>query len=169
MSKVLIRHLTIEDASVSFRWRNDPEIWRYTGNKPDQFVTEEIERNWLAKKLNETNSSRFAIIVDDKYVGNIQITDIIKNYKGQYHIFIGDKSFWGKGIGMLATAQIIRFAKEKLNLKEIYLIVSPKHIAALNLYEKCGFIKVNDRIQMNLNLCCTKNPVISVFVITYNH
>ncbi len=117
MLNVLIRKLSIEDGSISYRWRNDPEIWQYTGNKPDRIITEEIERNWLSEKLTEKNSSRFGIMADNNYVGNIQITDIIEKKRGQYHIFIGEKSFWGKELAQ-ATAQIIRFAKEKLNLKE---------------------------------------------------
>jgi RimJ/RimL family protein N-acetyltransferase/glycosyltransferase involved in cell wall biosynthesis len=168
MFNILIRQLSIEDASISFHWRNDPEIWQYTGNRPDKFVTEDLERNWLTEKLTEKNSSLFAIIVDNKYVGNIQITDIIERCKGQYHIFIGEKSFWGKGVGTQATAQIIRFAKEKLNLKELYLIVNPNNEAAIKLYEKSGFVKVNNEIRMTLDLVCSKPSVVSVFVMAYN-
>lgn len=169
MHKVLIRRLSIEDASISFQWRNDPEIWEFTGHKPDIFITEEIEKKWLSEKLTEKNSSRFAIIADDQYIGNIQITDIIENEHGQYHIFIGEKSFWGKGIAKLATAQIIRFAKDTLKLKELYLVVDPSHRNAIKLYEKCGFNKVNNEIRMSLNLIDSQPPIVSVFVMTYNH
>lgn len=169
MFNILIRQLSIEDASISFHWRNDPEIWQYAGNRPNIFITEEIERNWLAEKLTEKNSSRFAIIVNGQYIGNIQITDIIERDKGQYHIFIGEKSFWGKGIAKQATVQIIRFAKEKLNLKELYLIVNPSHVAAIKLYEKSGFVKVNDEIRMSLNLFDFNPPIVSVLAMTYNH
>lgn len=169
MPKVLIRQLTVEDASISFHWRNDSEIWKYTGQRPNIFITEEIERNWLEEKLKEKNSHRFAIISDEQYIGNIQITDIIDREKGQYHIFIGEKSFWGKGIAKLATAQIIRFANDKLKLKELFLEVNPSHSTAIKLYEKSGFIKENDEIRMSLNLLNVNPPIVSVFVMTYNH
>lgn len=169
MYNVLIRPLKIEDALISYRWRNDSEIWQYTGKRPDKLITKEIEKDWLAEKLHETNSSRFAIIADDQYVGNIQITDIVKSDKGQYHIFIGEKVFWNKGIAQQATAQIIRFANEKLNLKEIYLIVNPNNVTAIKLYEKSGFHKVNDEIKMSINPFDAKQPIVSVFVMTFNH
>jgi glycosyltransferase involved in cell wall biosynthesis/RimJ/RimL family protein N-acetyltransferase len=169
MYKVLIRPLRIEDASKSFRWRNDPEVWQYTGSRPDMIITEEAERKWMSEKLSEKNSARFAITVDDQYIGNIQLTDISEKNKGQYHIFIGEKLFWGKGIASLATAQIIRVAKEKLNLRELYLIVNPEHEAAVKLYNKCGFVKINEETRMEMNLSALKPPLTSVFVMTYNH
>lgn len=152
MYNVQIRPLRLEDAKISFRWRNDPEIWHFTGKRPDKLITKEIEMEWLSEKLTEINSARFSIIVDNQYIGNIQITDIIDKEKGQFHIFIGEKSFWGKGIARLAIAQIIRFAKENLNLKELYLIVNPRHDAAIHLYEKCGFYRINKKIRMRLML-----------------
>jgi len=169
MNSVLIRPLRIEDAKISFKWRNDTEIWKFTGRSHNNLITEEIETNWLFEKLNLLNSTYFAIISDNQYIGNIQITDIIESEKGQYHIFIGEKLFWGKGIAKLATAQIIRFAKEKLNLKELYLVVKPEHLTAIKLYENCGFIKVDNEIKMSLKLQNSKLPIVSVFVMTYNH
>lgn len=169
MHNIYIRWLKIEDALISCHWRNDPEIWQYTGNKPNKFITPEIEKDWLSEKLTEKNSVRFAIIVDNNYIGNIQITDIIEEETGQYHIFIGEKSFWGRGIGTQATNQIIRFAKEQLKLKKLYLRVNPQNLSAVKLYKNIGFINVNDDILMNLNLSDFKPPTVNVFVMTYNH
>lgn len=169
MYKVLIRPLQIEDAKVSYKWRNDPEIWKYTGHKPDKIIDKKTEQAWLKEKLKEKDSFRFAILADDTYIGNIQITDINQNETGEYHIFIGEKLFWGKGIAYLATLQIIRFAKNILNLKELFLTVNPNNYPAIRVYEKCGFKKFNDTIQMKLDLNTNINPMVSVFVMTYNH
>lgn len=78
MNKVLIRPLRFEDAFISWKWRNDPKVWEHTGSKPNILVTEEIEKQWILEKLEERNSVRFAIEVDDIYVGNIQLTNIIE-------------------------------------------------------------------------------------------
>ena len=169
MYKVLIRPLELEDASFSWKWRNDPDIWKYTGRKPDIVVTEEVEKQWLLEKISENNSARFAIIVDDEYVGNIQLTNIIENESAEYHIFIGDKTYWGKGVARLATNQIICYAKNLLNLREIYLFVNPDNIAAIKVYERAGFNKVNDNIKMILSLSETPAPCVSVFMLAYNH
>lgn len=169
MNKVLIRPLRFEDASVSWKWRNDPEVWKHTGSRPNIVITEEIEKQWVLGKLEEHNSARFAIEVDDVYVGNIQLTNIVEKETAEYHVFIGDKSYWGKGVASLATAQIIRYAKNLLNLQSLYLHVRPENISAIKVYEKSGFVKINDDVKMTLDLLKAKIPLVSVFMMAYNH
>ncbi len=169
MHRVLIRPLAVNDAEVSFRWRNDPDIWKYTGKRPDRIITQEIEHNWILKALADSTSRRFAIEVDGMYVGNIQITDIAEHIDGQYHIFIGEKQFWGKGVATQATLQIIRYAKEILNLNSLYLYVNPLHSSAIKLYQRCGFNQASDGEKMILDLAFSPKPMVSVQMITYNH
>ena len=169
MNKILIRPLRFEDASVSWKWRNDPEVWEHTGSRPDIVVTEEIEKQWILDKLKERNSVRFAIEVDDVYVGNIQLTNIVEKETAEYHVFIGDKSYWGKGVASLATAQIIRYAKNVINLQSLYLSVRPENNSAIRVYEKSGFVKINDDVKMILDLSKVNAPLVSVFMMTYNH
>lgn len=168
MYNVLIRPLELGDARVSWSWRNDPDVWKYTGSRPDRVVTYEIEKQWLEKILLDETSSRFAILVDNIYVGNIQLTNI-EDSKAEYHIFIGEKFYWGKGIAVLATWQIIRYAKYVLNLEEIYLSVNPENVGAIKVYEKCNFIKTDEKITMKLNLKQDLIPLVSVFMMVYNH
>jgi|LSQX01.3.fsa_nt_gb RimJ/RimL family protein N-acetyltransferase len=172
MFKILIRPLVEEDAQISYIWRNDPDIWKYTGNKPNIQVTEEIEKKWILEKLEEKDSVRFAIIVDNEYVGNIQLTNIKEYDTAEYHIFIGNKNYWNKGVAYLATAQIILYSKEILFLKTIYLTVNTKNIAAIKVYEKLGFIisaKDEDTFLMVLPLGQSHKPIVSVFMMAYNH
>lgn len=138
--KVTIRPLTIDDAKTSWKWRNDPLIWKYTANKPNQAITKEMELEWLRNTLLNENESRFAICVGEKmnYIGNVQLTDITKE-DAQFHIFIGEKQFHGIGIGTSASKLIIEYAFNKLNLKNIYLYVNSNNIEAIKSYEKCGF------------------------------
>jgi RimJ/RimL family protein N-acetyltransferase len=151
MYNVYIRPLQIEDAAISYLWRNDEEIWKYTGSRPDLEITYDIERDWIVKAISEKISKRFAIIVDGVYVGNIQLTNLTKQ-DAQYHIFIGDKDYWGKGIAFLGTQQLIEYAKNELKLNSIYLFVSPNHEKAIKLYERSGFVQVSKEIKMVLNL-----------------
>jgi RimJ/RimL family protein N-acetyltransferase/glycosyltransferase involved in cell wall biosynthesis len=168
MYKVLIRPLTVADASTSYKWRNDAEVWKYTGSRPDKPITEEIERDWLSNTLNDLSKKRFAIEVDDIYVGNIQLTNITDK-SAEYHIFIGNRQYWNKGIAKLASYQLFRFAKEVLNIETIYLFVNTENVAAIKTYQKLGFIKDNDVIKMTLQLNTVKPPLVSVFMMVYNH
>lgn len=137
----MIRPLTVEDAMISYKWRNDPEVWKFTGNKPDHLISYEDELHWIIETLSRNNEKRFAIIADDYYVGNVQLTDI-KRDQATYHIFIGDKLFWGKGVAYEATKLIISYAFETLKLKAVTLKVIKEHERAINLYIKVGFRKI---------------------------
>lgn len=171
MYKVYIRPLKVEDAKISYKWRNDPEIWKYTGSKPDREITYEMEKEWIKKVISDESCRRFAIIADGKYIGNIQLTNI-KDKKAEYHIFIGDKLWWSRGISHLATYQILYFAKEELLLEEVFLSVRKENIAAIKSYIKSSFVERESAegwIKMVCALEQLPEPMVSVFVMVYNH
>lgn len=135
---ISIRTLQEQDAEISVKWRNIPDIWTHTTFKADREITLQDERNWIQKVINEETSARFAIMVDDVYVGNIYITNI-DNEGGEYHIFIGDKNYWGKGVASAASRLILDYTKDTLRLKYIDLYVKKDNQSAFHIYEKLGF------------------------------
>ena len=152
--EVNIRPLEEKDAYTSVEWRNTPEVWQYTGSSPDREITIKDELGWIKKVTEDKTGRRFAIIAEGVYVGNIYLTDI-KNHQAEYHIFIGDKNYWGKGIARKASNQIIEYGKEVLGLKEIILKVNIDNTAAVKLYESLSFKEYGKNgkfIKMKLNL-----------------
>lgn len=137
--KVSIRPLKIEDAYTSVRWRNDREVFQFTGNTYDHEITIDSELKWLDRVSKNKNEYRCAIIADDTYIGNIYLTDITST-TATYHIFIGNKEYWGKGVAREASKLILDYAFNQLNLKEVRLEVRPQNTSALKLYKKLGFI-----------------------------
>ncbi len=134
----VIRPLSIDDARLSYKWRNDAEIWKYTGKRPDHVILYEDELKWIKDVLSRANERRFAIIADGTYVGNIQLTDIAHD-EAVYHIFIGEKTYWGKGVAHEATRLILAYAFADLKLKAVRLRVRTEHERAIRLYLKAGF------------------------------
>jgi RimJ/RimL family protein N-acetyltransferase len=143
--KITIRPLRAKDAAISYRWRNNPEIWKYTKSKPDKKITYEIELAWLREVLKRPNERRFAICVgeDSQYIGNVQLTDIDER-TAQFHIFIGEIDYHGKGVGTKSTLLILDYAFSVLELETVYLFVNKNNTAAIKLYEKCGFLRVEE-------------------------
>lgn len=171
MHQILIRPLQISDSLISYQWRNNPDIWEFTGSRPDRIITKEIESEWLQKVLEDHTSKRFAITCDHTYIGNVQLTSITDK-NAEFQIFIGEKKYWGKGISQLATYQILYYAKEILNLETSYLSVNKKNVAAIRSYEKNGFActqQENDWLKMQVDLSTLIRPTVSVFVMVYNH
>lgn len=158
MNSVYIRPLVLEDAQTSYKWRNDADIWKYTGFQPDRFISPEIEEQWLKSKLIKNNEKRFAICLadNDQYIGNIQLLNI-DGEKACYHIFIGVKDFWGKGISQSATRLILSYAFLELNLNVVLLEVNPLNIPALIVYKKMGFIATGENKEDGfIKMCLSK-------------
>ena len=139
--QVTIRPLKEEDAYTSVKWRNDPEVFKYTGNTYAHEITIESELAWIRKVIANPNDYRCAIIVDGVYVGNIYLTGI-EDGGGRYQIFLGDKSYWGKGVAKMASKLIIEYGFKKLNLNLITLRVKKANVTAYHLYKSLGFREV---------------------------
>ncbi len=136
--QVKIRPLQEQDAYTSFQWRNDPDVFKYTGNTYDHEITLDSEIGWIRKVIANPNDYRCAILVDGVYVGNIYLTDI-EDETAEYHIFIGNKDYWGKGVARQASNLLLDYAFSILNLRSIHLRVNKYNNAAVKLYKKLGF------------------------------
>ena len=56
--QVTIRPLIEDDAYTSVKWRNDPEVFKYTGNTYAHEITIESELNWIRKVMSNPNEYR---------------------------------------------------------------------------------------------------------------
>ena len=170
MSSIYIRPLEVKDALISYKWRNNPRIWRFTGSKPDKFITPEMEMEWIAEVLKRQNERRFAICLeaDDRYIGNIFFTDIKQN-EAQMHIFIGEMEFWGKKRAYEAICQIFDYGFQKLKLETIYVQINPKTSAAILLGKSVGFVKVAEYYDANRDMMLERMNFTRQMYLSKNH
>lgn len=139
---IRIRPLIIDDAKSSFHWRNDKEVFKFTGNTYSNYISYETELEWIKRVIETPNEYRCAIEVDNVYVGNIYLTDITEE-SAKYHIFIGEKKYWGKGVAKEASKLILEYAFKTIKLKNVYLKVRYDNTRAIILYKKIGFKKIS--------------------------
>ncbi|WP_395803606.1 GNAT family N-acetyltransferase [Daejeonella sp.] len=156
---IYLRELYLSDAKISFNWRNDPIVWKYTGFKPDKFISHEMELEWLKNTLEKPNDYRFAICLkkNSQYIGIIQLTNAISS-TAELHLFIGEPSFWGMGIGKQATALMVNFGFTHLDLNSIILEVHKENYAAQSVYKKIGFLE-NGTNNDFLKMCIKKDQM----------
>lgn len=141
--QVTIRPLQEQDAYTSVKWRNDLEVFKYTGNTYDHIITIQSELDWIHKVIANHNDYRCAILADGVYVGNIYLTDIGDGC-ATYHIFIGNRDYWGKGVAREASLQIIDYGFKDLKLDKIVLEVKRQNERAIKLYLSLGFVILSE-------------------------
>ncbi|MEK6938088.1 MAG: GNAT family protein [Nanoarchaeota archaeon] len=123
-----------------YEWSNDDEITHlmFTGIWPGNYETLEQTYTNLVKGDNVV----FAIVdkKNDKIIGICGLYGIQWQPRfAEYRILIGNKAYWGKGIGTMAATFILKYAFRKLNLNKVHLGVNVENKGAVKSYEKAGF------------------------------
>jgi len=119
---------------ITYSWLKNNELKKLT-NTPD--FTKEEQNNWYSKIIKDKTYMIWTICVDNKPVGVFGIKNI-DSKKGEYWGYIGDKSYWGKGIGKWMLDESINFCN-KNNINRLYLRVLKNNARAIKLYIKKGF------------------------------
>jgi RimJ/RimL family protein N-acetyltransferase len=142
--KCRLRPLSRGDLAHSLRWRNDPAVrdavigYRFP-------VTEKMEEGWYDKVLADQGSKRasFAIedLADGALVGFVHLIDIDWPCRvAHFGIVIGETDRQGRGIGGEATALMMVYGFETLNLERIELRVLDSNVRARHIYARLGFV-----------------------------
>jgi RimJ/RimL family protein N-acetyltransferase len=144
-ARVALRPLKSSDRAVSVAWRNDPTIrdnvlgYRFP-------VTEEMEKHWVERVLNDQSRTRLVLAIEDRsdgrLVGFVYLSDIDwVSQVAEFGILIGERERQGKGLGREALALMARHAFHVLNLHRIFLRVPRYNRRALRLYRRFGFVE----------------------------
>ena len=137
----------IEYAKTSLNWTSNNEIVQYMGaDFSNPSLEKEIER--LQKIINSTDEYSWMIEVDGKVVGNVTLHDIQEKssefgLKAATHtILIGDKKYWGQGIGINVTRTVLEWAFNKGGFEVIFSRALEQNVGSLKTLIKAGFEKI---------------------------
>jgi len=137
-----LRELSRHDLPILNRWRNDPDLIRMLGSN-FLFIAPEIDERWFDQYCGQRDRAvRLAIVTPDgdEFIGCVNLTNIHPiNRSAEFSIMIGTEQHRGKGIGELATKQMLRHGFDDLNLARIYLYAVSYNTRAIELYRRIGF------------------------------
>ena len=149
-SVILVQYNSIF-LEYSWTWLNDSEIKRLT-RTPD--FNKNDQRKWFESLKNQENYKIWGIDFEQIHLGACglkNITDTDCEYWG----YIGEKEYWGRGIGTCILYRLIDYCRKK-GMASMWLIVSKENSRAINLYSKFGFkneiVYPNESIKMRLFL-----------------
>lgn len=139
---ITLKPLSITDVEPFYRWLNDQEAIKYSLSLFQSLNTKEDIDRWFTSIVNNKKDFNRGIFLNKSnlligYAGICNISS--SNRSGEYFIFIGDRSTWGKGCGTLTTKMVVDYGFEVLHLHRIMLTVSEPNYGAVKVYENAGF------------------------------
>ncbi|MFH1564783.1 MAG: GNAT family N-acetyltransferase [bacterium] len=162
IQNIKIRKIRRTDLPYFLKWWKDETLIELTSGEYEK--SEDVLRGYYIKMLNAQNDRHYAILCGSKIIGNISLIRKNKNIF-EISIIIGEKKYWGAGIGQAAIERLLKIAFDKLGYKKAYIEVRPENLRAIKLYKKCGFIEAGFKKDIK-----NKNqPVVLKMILTKNH
>ena len=157
---IYFRQLGTKDATARYcSWLNNPQVNKFLDTKKATVAS-------LRQYIKDKNSKPDCIFLGifDKtnhlHIGNIKLEPIdFVAKKAIVGILIGDKDYWGRGVGTKAMRLVIKYAFKDLKLNQLELNVKMGHQAAIKLYQKVGFAVTSKHPRAhNLTMTLIKTP-----------
>lgn len=141
-SSIVLRSLEAEDADLFYKWSQDREVTRYSLSSYAYPQSRNDIRQWLVEINRSPKTVSLGICCRQTgeligYAGIASMSNI--NRCGEYFILIGEKAYWGKGIGTQVTKLVTEFGFRTLGLHRIELTVFSENVGAIRAYEKSGY------------------------------
>jgi RimJ/RimL family protein N-acetyltransferase len=140
---VRLRGIDKEDLPLFVSWLNDPDVRRYLSlytplsNAQEVKWFEDLANHCLAEQplmIEVQNEKGWKAVGDISYINVDQ-----QSRNAELGVFIGDKEFWGKGIGTKAISLMLDYGFKTLNFHRVYLRVFAPNQRGVHCYEKIGF------------------------------
>jgi [ribosomal protein S5]-alanine N-acetyltransferase len=148
--KIYLRPLEESDLSLDYlSWLNDSEVC--AGNSHAVFPYSEESMASYFKSVNESKDNIVFAIVSkdtDQHIGNAALQSINwVNRSGEFAILVGNKDYWGKGIGYEVCKLLLKHGFQMLNLNRIYCGTFSTNYGMQKIAEKLGMEKEGIRKQ----------------------
>lgn len=141
---VTLRSLELEDCSEFYLWSQDREVTQFSLSSYAYPQSKQDITHWLSKINESSKTVTFGVCcsITNKLIGYAGIASISTlNRCGEYFVLIGDKDYWGKGVGTEVTKLITDYGFRTLGLHRIELTAFSNNPAAIRAYSKAGYVK----------------------------
>ena len=127
------------DVACKVKWFNDPDVNKTLLVEEKLDIQKSLE--WFDKSRNDASRRDFVIeSTEGKPIGIIALVHIDDVHKtAECFCAIGEKAFWGGGIGTEAHLLLADWAFKNLGLHKIWACIRPENAAIIKVIERIGF------------------------------
>ena len=127
-----------EGLSAIVKWRNDGEVNKYL--RPGYGTLEEV-RDWYHGYFSSCGNQLLAIKADDNLIGYCTIEGVDRaNNKCEVGIVLGERAYWGKGIGSSVIRELLQRAFTDLRMHRVEAVMHEDNIASVRCFTRVGFL-----------------------------
>ena len=136
----------LSNAETYHRWFNDRELHHYNCDR--RFVPttlsetiEALKRSWIRSSA---DCERYAVYTagDRRLIGQADIYDISPdNRRARVGLEIGEKEFWGRGLGREILDEILEGAFLRLGQHRAEAVIYAFNERSLRLFQRAGFVR----------------------------
>jgi RimJ/RimL family protein N-acetyltransferase len=97
---------------------------------------------YVRSMLASSDSFLLAVLTNEshEHIGNIKLGPINRNHEtASIGLFIGEKTWWGKGVATETIAAVSDWAFNSVNLSKLSAGAYATNIASIRAFERCGF------------------------------
>lgn len=133
--RLILRPLSIEDASAVFEWAGDPIVNRYMPYPLHENVHQAEE--WIGS-LGDKNEFCFCLKDSGKVIGagSVSYNEEYDSYELGYNL---NRHYWGMGYATEVSKALIQWAYQNLGARDFFARHANENKASGNVLRKCGF------------------------------
>lgn len=163
-----LRPMTEDDWDILVKWNSDSEVLYYCeGDDVTSYTLEEVQG--IYRSVSQ-NAFCFIIEVDEKPIGECWLQEMnLERFLQKYpdldcrriDIMIGEKEYWGQGIGTEVTRMLTEFGFLKEGADMIFACdIADYNIRALRAVQKAGY-EIVHKGESTSKANCTYDAVIT--------
>lgn len=141
VENILLRAIEPADLEMLYHWENDPAVWRVSGTMAP------ISRDRLARFISEqvydlyaTRQMRLIIDVEGVAIGSVDIFDFEPLHRRfGIGILIYADEHRRRGYARRVIDMVKEYARNTLDLRQIWVTIDGDNPASVALFEGCGF------------------------------
>lgn len=146
--KINLRAVELGDAERIYEWENTYELWEQSSTRSpfSRFAIENYVMNAQNDDIFSVKQMRLMIDMQEEgevvTVGCVDIYDLEPQHsRAGIGIFIAKGEFRRRNIAYTSLEMVWKYAKDILNIHQLYAYVSQDNIPSINLFEKAGYKK----------------------------
>ena len=138
--EIHLKILETSDFSEEYlNWFKDKDVLEFSENQYRKF-TRKSQLEYIKRLKKDEKNFLYGIFYKKKHIGNIVLGPIDNIHKrAEISYMIGDKNFWGVGVGTYAISLIIKIVKDNFNIQKLCASCASKNISSKKVLIKNDF------------------------------